>query len=164
MLAINHNWYNDTHHIHKKKKIFFSLCGGTLGTVATTGLLYQPRMIGDGDYGEIGGMKIGRGNLNTRSKPALHHFVHHKSHMIRPGFEPGPPQWEASDYHIHKVLSLPDVREGIYRKQNQAITLLGYTAVSSHVDDILYITCLTLQCSRAFNFRLTLCANGYLNI
>jgi hypothetical protein len=25
------------------------------------------------------------------------HFVHHKSHMSRPGFEPGPPLWEASD-------------------------------------------------------------------
>jgi hypothetical protein len=25
------------------------------------------------------------------------HFVHHKSHMTRPGFEPGPPRWEASD-------------------------------------------------------------------
>jgi hypothetical protein len=24
------------------------------------------------------------------------HFVHHKSHMTRPGFEPGPPRWEAS--------------------------------------------------------------------
>jgi hypothetical protein len=42
--------------------IFFNLCGGTLGTAATTGLLYQPRMIGDGDCGKIGGMKIGRGN------------------------------------------------------------------------------------------------------
>jgi hypothetical protein len=30
------------------------LCGGTLGTAATTGLLYQPRMIGDGDCVEIG--------------------------------------------------------------------------------------------------------------
>jgi hypothetical protein len=38
--------------------IFFNLCGGTLGTAATTGLLYQPWMIGDGDCGEIGGMKI----------------------------------------------------------------------------------------------------------
>jgi hypothetical protein len=28
-----------------------NLCGGTLGTEATTGLLYQPRMIGDGDCG-----------------------------------------------------------------------------------------------------------------
>jgi hypothetical protein len=26
-----------------------------------------------------------------------HHFVHHKYHMSRPGFEPGPPLWEASD-------------------------------------------------------------------
>jgi hypothetical protein len=25
------------------------------------------------------------------------HFVHHKSHMTRPGFEPGPSPWEASD-------------------------------------------------------------------
>jgi hypothetical protein len=25
------------------------------------------------------------------------HFVHHKSHMIWPGLEPGPPQWEAGD-------------------------------------------------------------------
>jgi hypothetical protein len=45
---------------------FFNLCGGTLSTAATTGLLYQPRMIGDGDCTEIGGMKIGRGNRNTR--------------------------------------------------------------------------------------------------
>jgi hypothetical protein len=30
----------------------------------------QPRMIGDGDCGEIGGMKIGRGNRSSRRKPA----------------------------------------------------------------------------------------------
>jgi hypothetical protein len=23
------------------------------------------------------------------------HFVHHKSHLTRPGVEPGPPRWEA---------------------------------------------------------------------
>jgi hypothetical protein len=49
---------------------FFNLCGGTLGTAATTGLLYQSRMIGDGDCEELGGMKIGRGNRSTRRKPA----------------------------------------------------------------------------------------------
>jgi hypothetical protein len=49
---------------------FFNLCGGTLGTAATTGLLYQPRMIGEGDCGEIDGMKIGRRNRSTRRKPA----------------------------------------------------------------------------------------------
>jgi hypothetical protein len=31
----------------KKWTLFFNLWGGTLGTAATTGLLYQPRMIGD---------------------------------------------------------------------------------------------------------------------
>jgi hypothetical protein len=25
------------------------------------------------------------------------HFVHHKYHITRPGFEPGPPRWETSD-------------------------------------------------------------------
>jgi hypothetical protein len=35
-----------------------------------TGLLYQPRMIGDGDCAETGGMKIGRGNRSTQRKPA----------------------------------------------------------------------------------------------
>jgi hypothetical protein len=48
----------------------FTLCGGTLGTAATTGLLYQPRMIGEGDCGDIGGMNIGRGNRSTWRKPA----------------------------------------------------------------------------------------------
>jgi hypothetical protein len=47
-----------------------NLCGGTLGTAATTGLLYQLRMIGDGDCGENGRLKIGRGNRSTRRKPA----------------------------------------------------------------------------------------------
>jgi hypothetical protein len=41
-----------------------------LGTVANTGLLYQPWMIDDGDCGAISGMKIGRGNRTTRRKPA----------------------------------------------------------------------------------------------
>jgi hypothetical protein len=50
-------------------QFFFNLCGGTLGPAATTGLLYQPRMIGEGDCGEIGGIKISRGNGSTRRKP-----------------------------------------------------------------------------------------------
>jgi hypothetical protein len=40
------------------------------GTAATSGLLYQPQMIDEGDRGAIGGMKIGRGNRSTRRKPA----------------------------------------------------------------------------------------------
>jgi hypothetical protein len=42
---------------------------GPLGTAATTGLLYQPQMIDDGECGAIGGMKIGKGNQSTRRKP-----------------------------------------------------------------------------------------------
>jgi hypothetical protein len=34
------------------------------------GLLYQPRMIDDGDCGAVGGMRIGRGNRSTGRKPA----------------------------------------------------------------------------------------------
>jgi hypothetical protein len=56
-------------------------------------------MIGDGNCGEIGGMKIAREETEILGEKNLpqHHFVHHKSHMTRPGLEPGPPRWEASD-------------------------------------------------------------------
>jgi hypothetical protein len=49
---------------------FFKLWSGTLGTEATTGLLYQPQMIGDGHCGDIGGTEIGRGNRSARRNPA----------------------------------------------------------------------------------------------
>jgi hypothetical protein len=58
-----------------RRGLFFPLLdslGGVrlspLGTSATVGLLYQPRMIDD--YGAVGGMRIGRGNRSTRRKPA----------------------------------------------------------------------------------------------
>jgi hypothetical protein len=38
------------------------------GTSATSGLLYQPQMLHDDEYAEVGGMKIGRGNRSTRKK------------------------------------------------------------------------------------------------
>jgi hypothetical protein len=61
---------------------FFSGVGlSPLGTAATSGLLYKSQTIDEGDCGAIGGIKIGRGNRSTR----------------RPGLEPGPPRWEASD-------------------------------------------------------------------
>jgi hypothetical protein len=41
-----------------------------LGTAATSGLLYKPQMIDEGDCEAIGGMRIGRGNRSTRRKPA----------------------------------------------------------------------------------------------
>jgi hypothetical protein len=42
----------------------------SLGNAATTGLMYQPQMIEDGDCGAISGIKIGRGNQSTRRQPA----------------------------------------------------------------------------------------------
>jgi hypothetical protein len=41
-----------------------------LGTSATTGLLYQPQMIDDGDCEAVGGMKIGWAHRSTWRKPA----------------------------------------------------------------------------------------------
>jgi hypothetical protein len=54
-------------------------------------------MIDDGDCGAIGGMRIGRGNTNTRRKLPQCHLVHHKSNITELGLEPGPPGWEAGD-------------------------------------------------------------------
>jgi hypothetical protein len=50
------------------------------------------------DCGEADGMKIGRGNRSSRRKPAPVPLLSiTKSNMPRPGFEPGPPRWEAGD-------------------------------------------------------------------
>jgi hypothetical protein len=77
----------------------FFLWGGTksLGTAATSGLVYKPQMIDEGDCGAIGGMKIGRGTEVLGENLPQGHSVHHKSHMTRPELEPGPLRWEASD-------------------------------------------------------------------
>jgi hypothetical protein len=42
-----------------------------LGTAATTGLLYRPRMTDDGDCGGTSGIKFGRVNRRIRKKPVL---------------------------------------------------------------------------------------------
>jgi hypothetical protein len=42
-------------------------------------------------------MNIGRETEVLGENPPQRHFVHHKSHLTRPGMEPVPPRWEASD-------------------------------------------------------------------
>jgi hypothetical protein len=84
---------------------FFNLCGGTLGTAAITGLLYQPRMIGDGDgdCGEIGGMKISRGNRSTRRKPAPAPLCPPQiPTSLDPRLNPGPPATNRLSYGAAK--------------------------------------------------------------
>jgi hypothetical protein len=50
------------------------------------------------------------------------HFVHQKSHMIWPGFEPWPPRWETDDL-------LPE----LWHSQNTEIWLLLYSNVTKFV-------------------------------
>jgi hypothetical protein len=62
---------------------------GLLGTAATTGLLYQPRMIGVCDRGKIDGMKIGMETELLGENLPQRHFVHHKSqNKHRTGYLP----------------------------------------------------------------------------
>jgi hypothetical protein len=37
---------------------------------------------------------------NSEKNLPQYHFVHHNSHMDRPGREPEPPRGEASDYRL----------------------------------------------------------------
>jgi hypothetical protein len=60
--------------IYCSSLVFLVSLGGVrlspLGMSATVGLLYQPQMMDDDDYGAVGGMRIGRENRSTRRKPA----------------------------------------------------------------------------------------------
>jgi hypothetical protein len=69
-----------------------------LGTAATTGLLYQPQMIDDGDGGAISGMRIGKGNRSTWRKPATTPLCPPQIPHDLTWARTGPPRWEASDW------------------------------------------------------------------
>jgi hypothetical protein len=57
---------------------------GPLGTSATPGLPAP----GDCEDGKISGMKIGQETEALGENLPQRHFVHHKSHLTRPGREP----------------------------------------------------------------------------
>jgi hypothetical protein len=65
---------------------------GPLGTVATNGLLCQPRVITMME--ELVEWLARETEVLGENLPQCR-FVHHKSHML-PVREPGPPGWEAS--------------------------------------------------------------------
>jgi hypothetical protein len=54
-------------------------------------------MIDDDECGAVGGMRIGKETEVIGENVPQCHFVHHKSHMISSGLEPGPPRREAGD-------------------------------------------------------------------
>jgi hypothetical protein len=68
---------------------------GPLGTAAINRPIVPT--LGDYDDGEIGGMKISRGNRSTWRKPAPVPLCSPQTPHALPGRKPGPPQWEASD-------------------------------------------------------------------
>jgi hypothetical protein len=74
----------------------------TVGRPPWTGdqLVAKPLLIapGDCDDGEFGGMNgFGTGNRSTRRKLAPTPLYPPQIPVARPGREPGPPRWEASD-------------------------------------------------------------------
>jgi hypothetical protein len=79
-------------------KFFFSGWSGTESTIneATTGLLFQPLMMDDDEPGAVGGMS-GRGNRNTRIKPATEPLCLPQIPHDLTRLELRPPRWEAGE-------------------------------------------------------------------
>jgi hypothetical protein len=85
-----------------------------LGTAAPSGLLYKPQMIDEGDFGAIGGMKIGRGNRCTRRKPASAplcppQIPHDQTWVRTPGRRGGKPAINRLSYGGPFTLSKKDL-------------------------------------------------------
>jgi hypothetical protein len=79
---------------------FFYLVCEAIGTAATPGLLCQSRVIVKMILEKQMECRLaGETNRSSQRKPAPAPLLSiTKSHLTRPGFEPGPPRWEAGDY------------------------------------------------------------------
>jgi hypothetical protein len=80
-------------------EIFFLILDcEAIGTAATPGLLCQPRVIVKMIVEKRMECRLAGENRSSRRKPAPAPLLSiTKSHMTRPGFDPRPPRWEASD-------------------------------------------------------------------
>jgi hypothetical protein len=85
---------------HASCFVFFLICAvGLLGTAAT----YWPIVPAPDDrWWMVIVEKLVKWRLAEETEVlgenvTQRHFVHHKPHMTRPGFESGPPRWEASN-------------------------------------------------------------------
>jgi hypothetical protein len=77
---------------------YYYLVFGAIGTAATPGLLCQPLVIVKMIVEKQMECRLAGETEVLGKKPApppLSSIT--KSHMTRPGFEPGPPRWEAGD-------------------------------------------------------------------
>jgi hypothetical protein len=87
--------------LSRRPTVFFFIISGVglspLGTAATSGLLYKPQMIDEVDMKQLVERRLAGETEVLGENLPQRHFVHHKSHMTRPGLEPWPPRREASD-------------------------------------------------------------------
>jgi hypothetical protein len=88
----------DVSEVHVSFVFFLILVCEAIGTAATPGLLYQPRVIMKMIMEKQTECRLAGENRSSRRKPASAPLLSiTKSHMTRPRFEPGPPRWEAGD-------------------------------------------------------------------
>jgi hypothetical protein len=76
---------------------FFNSGFEAISTAATPGLLCQPRVIVKMIVEKQMECTLAWETEVLGENLPQSHFDHHKSHMTRPGFEPGPQRWEAGD-------------------------------------------------------------------
>jgi hypothetical protein len=77
---------------------YYYLVCEAIGTAATPGLLIQPRVIVKMIVEKQMECRLaGETEVLGENLPQRHFCPSQKSHMTRPGFQPGPPRWEAGD-------------------------------------------------------------------